>query len=163
MQPIRNENEFFEALCDEIRIPTCRGFALVRALRNRRYILCLDEIEKMSKKDQFSRDVREELRGLAGNPNAPLCLVIASRSPLDRLFPDSYSPTEPSPLANICANIDVKPFPPESAREFLLHRLYGTEINFTEFQISDLIDKTSGHPGKLQDEAATLYNKLIHV
>ncbi len=158
MQPIRDEDEFFEALCDDIGIPTCRGFKLTRALRGKRYILCLDEIEKMNKKERFSRDVREELRGLAGSPDAPLSLVIASRTPLERLFPDS--PDLTSPLANICVKLDAKPFSPKLARNFLLHRLKHSGMAFTENQISDLINRTGGHPGKLQDEAAQLYSEL---
>ncbi len=158
MQPIRNEDEFFEALCDDIGIPTVRGFKLARALRGKRYILCLDEIEKMNKKDCFTRDIREELRGLAGSHDAPLSLVIASRTPLERLFPDS--PDMTSPLANICVKIDLKPFTPRVARNFLLHRLKGSMISLTDAHMAELIKRTGGHPGKLQDEAAQLYFEL---
>lgn len=159
MQPVRNEDEFFEALCDEIGIPTCRGFKLARALRGKRYILGLDEIEKMNRQEHFSRDVREELRGLAGSPDTPLSLVIASRSPLEQLFPDSPGMT--SPLANVCVKLDVKPFAPKVARNFLLQRLKNSGITFTEHQILDLIERSGGHPGKLQDEAARLYNETV--
>ena len=159
MQPIRNEDEFFEALCDQIDIPTCRGFKLARALRGKRYILGLDEIEKMNRQEHFSRDVREELRGLAGSPDTPLSLVIASRSPLEQLFPDSPGMT--SPLANVCVKLDVKPFSSNVARNFLIQRLKHSGITFTEHQISDLIERSGGHPGKLQDEAARLYNETV--
>jgi hypothetical protein len=159
MQPIWNEEEFFEALCDSIGLPTCRGFKLARALRGKRYILGLDEIEKMNKTDYFTRDVREELRGLAGSAEAPLSLVIASRTSLERLFPDS--PEMTSPLANICVKIDLKPFTPQVARNFLLQRLQGSGITFTESHIAELIKRTGGHPGKLQDEAAQLYAELV--
>lgn len=73
MQGIHDENDFFEALCDALGIPTCRGFRLVRALRSKRYIVCLDEVEKMTK-DRFTGDEREELRGLADGADAPLKL-----------------------------------------------------------------------------------------
>lgn len=159
MQPIRNEDEFFEALCDDMGMPTMRGFKLARALRGKRYILCIDEIEKMNKKDCFTRDIREELRGLAGSPDAPLSLVIASRTPLERLFPDS--PDMTSPLTNICVKIDLKPFTPQIARNFLLYRLKGTGITFTDAHIAELIKRTGGHPGKLQDEAAQLFSELV--
>ncbi len=159
MQPLRNEDEFFEALCDDIGIPTCRGFKLARALRGKRYILCLDEVEKMNKKECFSRDIREELRGLAGSADAPFSLVIASRTPLERLFPDT--PDMTSPLANICVKVDLKPFTPQVVRNFLLQRLQGSGVTFTEAHIAELIKKTGGHPGKLQDEAAQLYTEVI--
>lgn len=160
MQIIYQEEEFFEALCDELGMEPCRAFKLARALQGKRYILCLDEIEKM-RKSNFTRDVREELRGLAGSPVSPLSLVIASRSPLSDLFPDAPGMT--SPLANICQNIDIPPFSSADARKFLQHRLEGTGISFTERQINDVIRKTEGHPAKLQDEAAKLYRELIKI
>jgi class 3 adenylate cyclase len=157
MEWIENENEFYDALCDEFGIDSCRGYKFTRALRGKQYILCLDEIEKMAW-DGFTIKVRSHLRGLADGPGVPLKLVIASRSPLVHLFPDS--PELDSPLAGICHQIDVKPFSPTVAREFLLHRLEGTGVSFTEAQINDLINKTDGHPAKLQDEAAKLYREL---
>jgi hypothetical protein len=50
LQDIGDENEFFEALCEGLALPqTLRGWQLGRALRQRgqRYVVCLDEIEKM--------------------------------------------------------------------------------------------------------------------
>lgn len=155
---IEDEDDFYEALCDELGIESCRGYKLTRALRGKRYVLCLDEIEKMAW-EGFTVKVRSHLRGLADGPDAPFKLVIASRSPLARLFPDS--PELDSPLAGICRQLDVKPFSPEVARKFLLNRLEGTGVSFKEEQINKLISKTEGHPAKLQDEAATLYRKLM--
>jgi hypothetical protein len=155
---IENEDDFYDALCDELEIEACRGYKLTRALKGKRYVLCLDEIEKMAW-DSFTVKVRSHLRGLADGPAAPLKLVIASRSPLARLFPDS--PELDSPLAGICRQIDVKPFAPAVAREFLLRRLEGSSITFTEDQTNELITKSGGHPAKLQDEAAKLYRELM--
>ncbi len=154
---IENEDEFYDALCDELGIESCRGYKLTRALKEKRYVLCLDEIEKMAW-EGFTVKVRSHLRGLADGPDTPLKLVIASRSPLAHLFPDS--PELDSPLAGICRQLDVKPFSPDIAREFLNWRLRETEVTFTEDQIGDLIIKTGGHPAKLQDEAAKLYREL---
>ena len=75
---VDDENEFYEALCDALSIEICRGFKLTRALRGKRIVLCLDEIEKMAW-DGFTTKVRSQLRGLADGPDAPLKLVIASR------------------------------------------------------------------------------------
>src|SRR5262245_25439984 len=85
MQVVHDEHDFFEAICDSLRIAACRGFKLARTLRGKRYILCLDEIEKLTK-EQFSGNEREELRGLADGSDAPFKLVIASRVPLENLF-----------------------------------------------------------------------------
>jgi hypothetical protein len=155
---VDNEDEFYEALCDALGIESCRGFKLTRTLRGMRVVLCLDEIEKMAW-DGFTVKVRSQLRGLADGPDAPLKLVIASRSPLTHLFPDS--PELDSPLAGICRHLDVGPLTPEVAQALLTDRLRGTGVAFTENEIQMLIDRSSGHPSKLQRAAADLYEKKI--
>lgn len=158
LQWVDDEDDFYEELCKELGIETCRGGKLFRALRGRRYVLCLDEIEKMTWESLgFTVRVRSHLRGLADGPAAPLKLVIASRSPLAHLFPDS--PELDSPLAGICRPLDVGPFPPDVARAFLAHRLHGTGVTFTESEISTLLAEIGGHPAKLQRAAADLYRR----
>ena len=152
---VDDEDDFYEALCDALSIEACRGFKLTRALRDKRHVLCLDEMEKMTW-DGFTVRVRSQLRGLADGLAAPLRLVIASRSPLARLFPDS--PELDSPLAGICRPLDVRPFSPNVARVFLTRRLRETGVTFTESEIAALLAKTGGHPAKLQHAAADLYN-----
>jgi hypothetical protein len=156
MQCVHDENDFFEALCDGLGVPTCRGFKLSRALRDKRYIICLDEVEKMTK-GRFTGDEREELRGLADGADAPLTLVIASRSSLDGLFPDSERMT--SPLANICAQIDVSPFPPDVARAFIIERLKHSGVMFTAADIDGLVAQSNGFPARLQRDAAALFDR----
>jgi hypothetical protein len=127
MQSIRDEADFFEALCQELGIePPCRGYALRRKLKDTHHILCLDEVERMSHSDDFSGRERTELRGLADGAIAPLTLVTASRLPLSQLFPDS--PEQTSPLAGICQTIQVEPFSPAIAQSFIAHRLRDSPI-----------------------------------
>ncbi len=159
MQIIHNESQFFEELCHILGVePCCRGSDLKKALGKKRYILCLDEIEKMTRKEHFTGDERTDLRGLADGADTPLTLVIASRSRLDHLFPDS--PVKNSPLANICRTIPVKPFSTKVTRDFLNHRLEGTGVQFTDNQMEKLWEKSQGNPGRLQDEAFQLYRFL---
>ncbi len=157
LQHVDDEDEFYEALCESLEIATCRGGKLTRALRGRRCLLCLDEIEKMAW-DGFTVKLRSHLRGLADGRDQPLTLVIASRSPLARLFPDS--PELDSPLSGICRQINVEPFAPDIARAFLLHRLRGTGVTFSEAQIHTLLTQSGGHPARLQQAAADLYRRL---
>jgi hypothetical protein len=157
LELVDNEHEFYEALCEALGIATSRGFQLTRALRGRRHILCLDEIEKMAW-DGFTVGLRSHLRGLADGANAPLKLVIASRSSLERLFPDS--PELDSPLAGICRQLDVGPFTPDIARAFLAERLGSTNVSFSTEQIGDLLLRSGGHPAKLQRAAADLYDQI---
>ena len=157
LEVVDDEDDFYAALADRLGLPEpLRGYKLTRALRGKQYVLCLDEIEKMAW-DGFTVRVRSQLRGLADGPAAPLKLVIASRSPLAHLFPDS--PELDSPLAGICCPLDVGPFPPDVARAFLTHRLRGTGATFTESEIAALLEETGGHPAKLQRTAADLYRR----
>ncbi|MEN8446561.1 MAG: hypothetical protein ABG776_16285, partial [Cyanobacteria bacterium J06555_13] len=159
MQCIRDENDFFTALCQELKIdPPCRGFALNRKLKNSRYVLCLDEIERMVNLDDFSGRERTELRGLAEGRNAPLTLVIASRSCLSDLFPGS--PEKTSPLAGICQQLTISGFSAQVAQNFIENRLRGTQVSFTSAQIRQLIEKSEGHPAQLQQFSALLYRKI---
>ncbi len=159
MQTIHDENQFFNELCDLLKIdPPCRGFELKRQLRGQRYILCLDEIEKMIDKNNFSGNEQTELRGLSDGTNAPFSLVIASRTPLSQLFPDS--PERTSPLCNICHQFKVKPFSNQIAHNFIAHRLQDTGVTFTEDKINELINRSQGHPARLQEYAAHLYYQL---
>ncbi len=154
---VDDEAQFYCALCDTFGIAECRGYPFFRALRDRRIVLCLDEIEKMAW-DGFSVHVRSQLRGLADGPAMPLKLVIASRSPLSRLFPDS--PELDSPLAGICRQVDVGPLSPAAARTFLADRLRGTGVAFGEGDVSRLLAESKGHPAELQRAAADLYRRL---
>jgi hypothetical protein len=158
LQWVDNEDDFYEALCEKLGILNCRGYKLTRALQGKRYVLCLDEIEKMTW-DGFTKNLRSQLRGLADGGDAPLKLVIASRSPLAHLFPDS--PELDSPLAGICYQLDVKPFSEEVVRAFVIHRLQGTAVRFSEEDIARLFAETKGHPAKLQRAAADLYRRKV--
>ncbi len=155
---VDSEGEFYDALCDVLRIEACRGYQLTRCLRGKRFVLCLDEVEKMSW-DGFTVRVRSHLRGLADGSDAPLKLVIASRSPLGALFRDS--PELDSPLGNICRQVSLGPFSCEKAREFIARRLAPTGVTYTEDEIDALLASSAGHPAKLQYGAAALFERHL--
>ena len=161
MQVIRNEEEFFDALCEKLGLGlTVRGLALDRALRGRQVVVCLDEIEKMTNRQCFSGEERTELRGHANGPDTPLTLVIASRSPLDMLFEDN--PLTTSPLADLCRPYRrIGAFSQATSEAFLLHRLQGNAVAFSSRQRQMLHEQSGGHPGQLQAAAAALYNQLL--
>ena len=157
LQWVDHEQDFYDALCHALEIEICRGYKLKRALGNRRFVLCLDEIERMTW-DEFTKNLRGYLRGLADGKDAPLTLVIASRSPLTHLFPDS--PDLDSPLVGICRQLDVGGFDEGVVRSFLAHRLQGTGVAFTQKDIMQLWVESQGHPAKLQQLAADLYRRF---
>ena len=156
MQIIHDEGEFFKALCSEIGIQACRGFELHRALRGKRYVLCLDNIGRMTNK-LFSGDERIELRGLAEGADAPLTLLIASKFPLAKLFPDS--PLEASPLDGIFHTIDMPPFSQNEIRAFIETRLHPTGKQFTEAEIETICQESQGHPATVQKMAKALFKR----
>jgi hypothetical protein len=162
LQGIGDENEFFEALCEVLALPqTLRGWKLGRALRQRgqRYVVCLDEIEQMVVNSHgFPGAARTELRGLADGSEAPLSLVIASRSPLESLFEDD--PRSTSPLAGLCgAPLRVHPFSLAITQQFLRERLKGNAIQFSLADGERLHQQSKGHPARLQAAAADLYRQ----
>jgi hypothetical protein len=101
MSVLRHDDDFYDALADELHLEPARGYRLARQLKKkaRRTVLCLDEIEKMNYAS-FNHATRDELRGLADGIDAQLTLVVASRTPLDELFSDVAG--QVSPLYNIC-------------------------------------------------------------
>ena len=157
LQWVANEADFYEALCDALEIEPLRGYRLFRALRQRRFILCLDEAEKMTW-EGFTRDLRGHLRGLADGVEASMTLVIASRTPLETLFQDR--PDMDSPLAGICRQLDVANFPLEVARAFLSHHLNQTGVTFSPAQNEALLAWSHGHPARLHRAAADLFRAL---
>ena len=146
LQMIRGEDELFQAICEQADIPFCRGYSLGRALKDRKLILCLDEAERMTWQG-FTAELRDELRGLADGASAPFTLVIASGTPLDRLFTDS-SPT--SPLYNLCSRIDIKPFTLDEAQALSDLYLEGTSLHLSSKTIEEAWQKSIGQPGSLQ-------------
>jgi hypothetical protein len=159
MELVKDEGDFYEALCLELSLPeTLRGYRLTRALNGQQFVLCLDEIEKMTW-EGFTVDLRSYLRGLADGADRPLTLVIASRRPLADIFD---APSMVSPLANICHQVNVMPFSPEEARRFVLSRLAGAGVAFSPAQIEILWRESHGHPARLQRAAADLYRQLIN-
>ncbi len=157
LQSVQDEEDFYEALCSELEIATCSGYALARALRGRCVLLCLDEIEAMTW-EGFSHGPRAQLRGLAEGADAPLKLVLAARTPLDRLFPDSQGLT--SPLANICLQVDVGPWKDHIAGDFLRARLVETGIALADGTVAQLLAASRGHPGRLMRAAFDWYADL---
>lgn len=154
MQLLHSEDDYYEALCEELGIAPVRGRQFARALRERRVLLMLDEIEKMTW-DGFSHNLRAELRGLAEGEDAPFKLVLVARSPLDRLFPDSDRLT--SPLANICQPITVSRWDEATARAFVNQRLSSTPVRFSDDDLARLYQICRGLPCTLVQEAFKLY------
>jgi hypothetical protein len=130
-----------------------------RALGDRRIVLCLDELEKLSYSG-FTGEVRSQLRGLADGNDAPLTLILASRISIGELFPKD--PIETSPLASIVSEVRLGPFSEDVGRRFLQQRLEShRQQRFSAEEEGRLLSESVGHPGRLQALAFASYAERI--
>ncbi|MBR8840053.1 MAG: ATP-binding protein [Stigonema ocellatum SAG 48.90 = DSM 106950] len=150
LNEVDNEDDFYRALCHEVGIPECEGYMLTRNLRSHKnkILLALDNVGKMTWQG-FTRQVRDKLRGLAEGSNAPLKLILSATEPLDKLFNDSQNEGKTSPLAGICQEEHIQPWDEATMRTFIANRLAGTDVNFTDEKILQLLHSSGGHPRKL--------------
>ncbi|MBD2360019.1 AAA family ATPase [Anabaena minutissima FACHB-250] len=155
---VNDEEEFYKALCCEIGISESKGYMLTRNLRDKRVLLAIDNVGKLSWQG-FTRQVRDHLRGLAEGSN--LRLVLAATEPLDKLFNDSQNDGKTSPLAGICQEENIKPWDEISIRDFISCRLAMTSVSFTEEEIIQLIQESGGHPRQLMQLCYLTYSQYL--
>ncbi len=160
METLSGDEDFFEALGEELGLPGIKGWKLRRALRDRRVIVCLDELEKMNY-EGFTQEVRSQLRGLSDGNSAPLTVVSASRSQIEELFPDS--PLETSPLHPLLTAVLLGRFSEGMGRSFLRQRLAEVGRRFGEEMEEQLLADSGGHPGRLQALAYVAYPRSLRI
>lgn len=142
---VTDEEDFYYALCDNAGIPVCKGYKLRRELETKRLLLILDEIEKMTQ-DDFTNQIKGQLRSLAEGQHASLRLVIAASKPLDRLFVDSSHENMTSPLSGIFREKSLAVWTEAIIREFIAARLQTTSISFLEEDTLKIIQASQGKP-----------------
>jgi hypothetical protein len=156
---IFNDDDFYDELCYQVEIPVSKGRQLIRELQKQQLLLLLDEVERMTW-DGFTRELRQQLRGLAdGQANPPLRLVIAASEHLDVLFPDSRD--NPSPFQGVCIEEVIKPWDENMVRRFIESRLANTQVSFTEEEIIQLIQQSGGHPQRLMYSCHRTYSRYM--
>ncbi|MEH2085441.1 ATP-binding protein [Nostoc sp.] len=156
---IFNDDDFYDELCEKVQMPVERGRQLIRNLQQQQLLLLLDEVEQMTWKG-FTRDLRQQLRGLAdGQANPPLRLVITASEHLDILFPDSRD--NPSPFQGVCIEEIIQPWDENIVRGFIRSRLMNTQVSFTEEEIIQLIKESCGHPQRLMYSCHQIYSRYI--
>ena len=169
LQDIHDDDDFYQFLCDSVGIDFCKGYRLSRNLKNHRLLLILDELEKMTW-DGFTNNIRGQLRGLAEGMNAPLRLIVAACTSLDRLFPDSQDIGMTSPFTGICIEYNLEKWNQQTIRDFIASRLNSPllkpehiTITFTEDEITELINNSEGKPQKLMKLCYQLFNRYLEV
>lgn len=88
------ENDFYYGLCSHVGIKCNhaappKGTDLTNLLKNHRLLLLLDGLRRDMVWEGFTNPVRNQLRSLANDIDAPLLLVVAADQPLTKLFADS--------------------------------------------------------------------------
>jgi DNA-binding Xre family transcriptional regulator len=168
LRNVCDEDDFYRALCDKAGIETAKGYQLQRALESHRFLLLLDRVEKMTS-DEFTNQVRGQLRSLAEGTNCPLRLVVSARNPLDILFPESEDKNMTSPFKGICIEETMKQWDEEICREFIVSRLQASwlkpvaqPVSFTEEEIAGLIAESGGYPQKLMQLCYQTYARYIN-
>jgi hypothetical protein len=156
---VRDNDDFYTALCEEVGIPKSYGNMLYRNLKNHRVLLAIDNIEKMTI-EGFTREVRDILRSLAEGQKAPLKLIVAASAPLKTLFNDGQDVSS-SPLETICQPENIKPWDEATARDFIQARLARTSVGFTEEEISQLVQESGGHPRRLMQLCYQNYARYV--
>ncbi|MEL6162485.1 MAG: CHAT domain-containing protein [Cyanobacteria bacterium J06628_3] len=162
MSQVYDEDDFYYALCSEVGIEDCKGIRLTRALKKQRpqLLLLLDEIEKMTW-DGFTNQVRGQLRGLANGHDAPLRLVVAASTSLDKLFPDSNDVGMVSPFQNICLEEEINLWDEATVRDFISYRLRNNLIQFTESEIRKIIMNCGGYPKEIMQMCYRIYGRYL--
>jgi hypothetical protein len=157
---VHDENDFYSALCHEVGIDESNDYRLTRNLRDRRVLLAIDNVGKMTWVG-FTRGVRDRLRGLAEGSNAPLKLILAASEPLERLFNDSQDEGKTSPLAGICQEENIKLWDEATACAFIEARLAMTSVRFTGEEIIQLVQESGGHPRRLMQLCYRTYSRYV--
>jgi transcriptional regulator with XRE-family HTH domain len=80
-------------------------------------VLCIDEFERISSREEFSLDFFEGLRAMASTSD--LVLVIASKSPLRQVVD---AKAQGSPFFNIFEQVSLKPFTYSDTEQFLFEK-----------------------------------------
>lgn len=155
LQHIVDEDDFYYALCDQVGIEKSKGYRLTRALEPKRLLLLLDGLEKMTL-DGFSNQVREHLRGLAGERDAPIKMVVAASESLDQLFATEGIT---SPVEGIYLEEKIDPWDEPIERAFIADRLQMTLVRFSEAEVLQIVEACQGHPWQIIRHCYACYER----
>lgn len=159
LHDVSDEEDFYDELCHVLAIEPSKGSRFKRAVEDKRVLLLIDEIEKMTW-DGFTNQIRSQLRGVSEGINAPFKLVVTASQSLDRLFFDSSGTgAMVSPLAGICLETVIKPWTDEEIQMFIQAKLAPTGVVFTAAEIERVIRNSRGNPKQVMGECYALFEK----
>jgi hypothetical protein len=160
LRGINHGKQFFPKLCEELKIdPPLSGDDLKQVLGERKYVVCLDNIEQFRDEERFTEGDRDQLCYLCDGKDLPLTMIVASQMPLRTLFPDNSIIS--SPFADLCNTIKVKPVSLRQTTDFITHSLSPLEIKFTPAQIEVIHRDAEGKPQEIMHLADEQYQISI--
>jgi energy-coupling factor transporter ATP-binding protein EcfA2 len=157
---IRNEDTFWELICELIGVARCHNLQLIRALQSRRLLLLLDEVERMAQQE-FGAEIRSQLRGFA--QDSSIKVVVTARVSLDLPNqwgkPLSSDDNFVSPFAGLCIEERIQRWSDKMIQNYIEWRLTGNHIRFTQTEIEGIIKATQGKPEQLVQCCHKLYRE----
>ncbi|MGK7899478.1 MAG: trypsin-like peptidase domain-containing protein [Xenococcus sp. (in: cyanobacteria)] len=159
-----SDNDFYAELCRLVNIDfedsdplKIRNFN--RAIEQYRLLLILDEIQTMTW-NGFTNPVRTHIRSLANQgDHSPFRLVVATRKPLNILFPDSSGRV--SPFENVCLELKINSWDDSTIRDFINSRLNNNIISFKESEIIKIVNDSQGYPQKVMQLCYQTYANYL--
>ena len=117
-------------------------------------VFLLDEFENVTKNPNFGQDFFYSLRSLAIHHH--LSLITSSRHELIELCHSEA--IRSSPFFNIFANINLRLFSEREAQQLISTSLAGTEVSFTDVEVTSIFRIAGYHPYFLQIACSFLFN-----
>ncbi|MGB0561487.1 MAG: trypsin-like peptidase domain-containing protein [Spirulinaceae cyanobacterium] len=156
MREILGIEEYYATLADAIHSTETQPFQIQRELKKHRLLLLLDEVEQL-RENWFNDGVRRQLRAWANmGDRSPIRLVVAAHRPLTELFEDSGMD---SPFANICHEIELKPWDATTIQGFIETRLANTGVQFSPQEIEEIVTESNGIPGQVMQWCYHVYER----
>jgi hypothetical protein len=152
---VKNEEDFWGMVCDELQINLCTGIELIRAIQSRDFLLLLDHVEKMEHQI-FVDEIMTQLRGLAEGKRRKV--IIATCVSLDVLFTGTkYSRI--SPFQGLCEEHRMTKWSESVVRSYIQERLQATPVRFTTTEVQQIIQTSQGLPRLLVKQCHKLYKE----
>jgi len=152
---VESLEDFYGDLAARLHLPSEDWRTIRNALRERKVILLLDELDKAPGRG-FDHEGLARLRALSGQ-NPDFKVLAASRNPLKQLFPDSgYG----SPAYNFLQPLRIESLTEADARLLLSHPWASGGLDFDRSAIEELLAISERHPFKLQRAAFHRYEAL---
>jgi hypothetical protein len=152
VQELDGVEELIAELCDLLGCGQVDRRTLRRRLKTARGLLLIDEMDAGPRHDLTVREFEMVRAALSANPD--LRLLVATRIPLRRVFPDDGNG---SPFYNYLQPLELGPFTEAEARALLAHPWAAEAPRFDEATVATLLRLARGHPFRLQRAAYHRY------